>query len=148
LRVEEAGSRLNNSNRLVVDRNGVEAVLLVLQHGYERQTQILGVHVGGEGVRDGLLGASWDLDGVLLRSEVADDTRLSGLLQRKRSADDGDTDGERLIVGDGQTSFGGMAIDELNAKDLILGEGDGDLDIQIGRLRLLIYNLFDLRTRC
>jgi hypothetical protein len=145
--VEEAVSRLNNSDRLVVDRDSVKGVLLVLQYGHERQTQILGMHVGGEGVGHRLLCASWNLDGVLLCGEVADDTRLSGLLEGKRSADDGDANGERLIVGDGKTSFGGMAIDELDAKDLRLGEGDGDLDVQIGRLRRLIYNLFDLRTR-
>lgn len=40
-----------------------------------------------------------------------------------------------------------MAIDELDAKDLGLGEGDRDLYVQVGRLGLLFSDLFDLLTR-
>jgi hypothetical protein len=122
LGVKEAGSSLHDSDGLVVDGDGVEAVLLIPQHGREEQTQILGMLVRGEGVRDRLLCAGGDLNRVLLRGEVADDARLSGLLYRQRSADEGDANGRRLVVGDRETGFSGMAIDELDTKDLRLRE--------------------------
>lgn len=118
LRVEEASSRFHNRNGLVVHRNSEEAVLVVAQNRHKLQTQILGVELGGEAVRNRLLRTSRDLDGVLLGGQVADDAGLPALLQRQRSADDGDANGRGLVVGDGKASFGGMAVDELDAKDL------------------------------
>jgi hypothetical protein len=144
LRVKETRSRLHNSDGLVVDGNVVEAVLVILQHSHELQTQILGVQVGGEGIRDGLLRTSRDLDRVLLRSEVANDARLSRLLQRERTANNRHAYGGGFTVGDGQAGFGGMAVDELDAEDFRLREGDGDLDVQIGSLGLLC-DLFNLQ---
>jgi hypothetical protein len=144
LGVKEASSRLHDSHSLVVDRHVVEAVFVVLQHGHELQTQILGVHVGGEGVGNGLLCTSRDLDRVLLRGEIADDTRLSSLLQRQRTANNGHAYGGGFTVGDGQAGFGGMAVDKLDAEDFRLREGDRDLDVQVGRLGLLC-DLFDLQ---
>jgi len=64
LRVENAGWCLNNADGFIVDRDSVEGAFAVLKYGNELQAQVLGVHVGGKGVRDTLFGAGWDLDGV------------------------------------------------------------------------------------
>lgn len=144
MRIEEAGGCFHDRDGLVVHRNGEEAVLVVAQNSYELQTKILGVELGGEAVGNCLLCTGGDLDGVLLGGEVANDTGLSILLQGQRSANNGDANGRGLVVVDGQASFGGMAVDELDAKDLRLGERDRDLDVQVGRLRLFLYDLFDL----
>lgn len=145
LRVEEAGGRLHDADSLVVDRHRVEVVLAVLQNSHKLQAQILRVELGGEGVRDGLLGTRWDLDRVLLRGEVADDVALSGLFLEQRSADDGDAYGSWLSVVDGQPSLGSVTIDELDTEDLRLREGHRDLDIEVGRLRLILCDLLDLQ---
>lgn len=76
LRVEEAGSRLDNADRLVVHRNRQEVALGVLQHGHQLQTQVAWVQLGREGVGHRLLRAGGDFNGVLLRRQVAHDARL------------------------------------------------------------------------
>lgn len=62
LRVEEAGRRFNNADGLIVHRDGVEGILMILQHRNKLQTHILGVHLGAEGVRHGLALACGDLN--------------------------------------------------------------------------------------
>jgi hypothetical protein len=44
------------------------------------------------------------------------------LLRDERAANNGDANGSGLLVGDRQAGGGGMAIDELGAEDLRLGE--------------------------
>jgi hypothetical protein len=146
LRVEKAGSRLDNADRLVVNGHSNLDVLAVLQHGHKLQAQVTRVQVRGEGVGHRLLRTSRDLDCVLLRSQIADDARLSSDLLEQRSANTGDENGRRLVVVDGEAGFGGMTVDELDAEDLRLRERDGDLDVDVWRLWLVGY-LFDLLTR-
>ena len=138
LGVEEAGGRLNDADGLIVDRDGVEGALGILQDGDELQTQILGVQLGAERVGHRLLGAGRDLNRVALRSEVADDLRLAGGFLDERATDNGDANGSGLVVCDGETGLGGVAIDELHAKDLRLRERDRDGDLKVGRLRFLM----------
>jgi hypothetical protein len=143
LRVEEAGGRLDNADSLVVDRDSDEVVLAILQHSYELKAKVLGVHLLGEAVGDRLIGASRDLDGVALASEVAKNLRFSLDLLYQGAADNGDADGRWLIVDHGQTRLGGLAVDELDAEDLRLGKRDGHGDIEVGRL-WLVYCLLHL----
>ena len=149
LGVEEASGRLNNADSLVVDRDGDEVVLAVLQHSHELEAEILGVHLRREAVGNRLVGASGDLDGVALASEVTKDLRFSLDLLDQRATDNGDADGGWLIVDHGQTRLGGLAVDELDAEDLRLGERDGNGDVEVGRLRLVycLLHLLSLETR-
>lgn len=80
------------------------------------------MHVESEAVRNSLLGASGNLDRVALRSKVADDLGFTGDLRDERAANNGNANRCRLIVGDGKTRLGGMAVDELHAKNLRLGK--------------------------
>jgi hypothetical protein len=122
LRVKEASGRLYDSDSLIVDRNRNQHAFAVLQNDNELQAEALRMQVGGEGVGNRLLGARWDLDRIAPRREVADDARLAVLLRDERAANNGDANGSGLLVGDRQAGGGGMAIDELGAEDLRLGE--------------------------
>jgi hypothetical protein len=147
LRVEDAGRRLHNGDGLVVDGDGVEGALLVLEHGYKLQADVLGVHLGREAVRQRLLLAAGDRQSVALAGEVAQDLRLVASILDQRAADEVDGDGLGLLVGDGQTSLGRMAVDQLDAEDLRLREAGRDGHLQIGRLGLVVddsVDIFDL----
>ena len=122
LRVEDAVGPLDNSDSLVVGGDGEDGVLRVSQDSDELKTEVLGVHLGREGVGHSLLCASRDLDRVLLRSKVAQNLELAIDLLEQRATDDVHANGLWLIVGDGQAGLSGMAIDELDAEDLRLGE--------------------------
>ena len=147
LRVEEAGRCLNNADSLVVDRNGDEVILAILQHSHELKTTVLRVHFCREAVRNCLVGASRNLDRVALAGEVAKDLGLSCNFLDQRATDNGDADRSGLIVDHGQTRLRGLAVDELDAKDLRLGEGHGDGDIEVGSLRLVDCLLLSLRVQ-
>lgn len=122
LRVEYAVGPLDNSDSLVVGGDSENGVLGVPQDSNELETEVLGVHLGGEGVGHGLLCAGRNLDGVLLRGKVAQDLKLAIDLLEQRATDNVHANGLRLVVGDGQAGLSGMAIDELDAEDLRLGE--------------------------
>lgn len=96
------------------------------------------MHLGGEGVRDGFGLAGGDLGGVAGSSQVAQDVRLRTILDQ-RASDDGDADGLRLLIGDGEHRLSLMAIDELDAEDLGLRERSADGDLEVGSLALLIH---------
>jgi hypothetical protein len=98
------------------------------------------VHLGREGVGEGLLLAGGDADAVFLGGEVLEDLGLVGL-GGERAADDQDLDGLGLLVVDIEDGAGGVAVDELDAKDLCLGEGGGDVDVEVGCL--LLEGVFD-----
>lgn len=147
LRVEEASGRLDDADSLVVDRDSVEGVLAVLQHSNELQAEVLGVEFGGEGVGNRLLGAGWDLKRITLGGEVANNLALASRLLDQRATDNGDANGSGFIVGDGEAGLGGMAVDELDAEDLRLREGDGDGDVEVGGLGRVVgfCDLLDLQ---
>ena len=122
LRVEDAVGPLDNSDSLVVGGDSEDGVLRVPQDSDELKTEVLGVHLGGEGVGHGLLCTGRDLDRVLLRSEVAQNLKLAIDLLEQRATHNVHANGLGLIVGDGQAGLSGMTIDKLNAEDLRLGK--------------------------
>lgn len=134
LGVKEAGRGLDNANSLIVDGDGEEVVLAVLQDGNQLEAEVAGMKLGGEAVRNGLLLASGDLNHVALGSQVAHNLALATDLLNQGASNHGDADGGRFIVGDGEPGLGSVAVDELHTKDLGLGEGDGDGDLEIGSL--------------
>jgi hypothetical protein len=150
--VEPANGSLNNADGLVVDLAGVDLAGGALEHCGEVQAQVLGVHLGRERVGEGFLLACRDADAVLLGGEVLEDLGLVGL-GGEGAADDHDLDGLGLLVVHIEDGAGGVAIDELHAEDLCVGEGGGDVDIEVGCLLLagvldLLFDaldLFDLR---
>lgn len=117
LRVENAGGPLDNRDGLVVGGDSKDSVLRVLQNSNELQAKILGMEVGGEGVGHSLFCASRDLDGVLLCSKVAHNLGLAVGLLEQRATNNAHANGLGLVVGDGQASFSGMAVDKLNAEN-------------------------------
>lgn len=148
LGVEQAGGPFNNGDGLVVGGDCENGVLGVPQNGDELETEILGVELGGEGVGHSLLSAGGDLNRVLLRGEVAHDLRLAIGLLEKRATNDAYANGLGLIVGDGQTRLGDMAVDHLDTKDLALRERGRDLDVQVRCLGLRDFlDILNLRTR-
>ena len=122
LRVEDAGGPLDDRDGLVIGGDSEDGVLRVPQDSDKLEAKVLGVQLGGESIRHGLLCASGDLNGVLLGSEVADNLRLAVGLLKKGATNDAHTNGLGFGVGDGQTSFGGMTVDELDAENLRLRE--------------------------
>ena len=137
LRVEEASGSFDNADRLVVYGDSVEGVLGVLQNGNELETQVLGVHLRGEAVGGRLLLASGDFQRVALGRQVAQDLGLRRSVLQQGSADNGQDNGLRLVILDRQAGLGRVAVDELHAEDLGLGEADGGGDLEVGRLGLL-----------
>lgn len=149
LRIEDASGCLDDADSLVVGRKGVESVLLVLDNSYELQTNILGVHLGGEAVGQGLLLAAGDLQAIARAGEVTEDLSLSARLLDERTTNNGDRDGLGLLVVNGKTGLGGVAVDQLDAKDLGLREAGGDSDLQVGRLGILddFFDILDLEKQ-
>lgn len=129
MRVEDARRRLDDGNRLVVGGDREEVVLLVLEHSYQLEADVLRVHLGSEAVGQRLLLAAGDLQSIALASQVAQNMSLLASILDQRAADDGDSDGLWLLVVDGQTSLGRVAVDQLDTEDLRLREAgrDGDL---------------------
>jgi hypothetical protein len=107
------------------------------------------VHVGGEGVGNCLFGTGGNLNRVLVRGKVLEDLRLAIDLLDQRTTDNGDANGGWLLIVDGETCLGGVAVDKLDAEDLRLRERDGYGDVEVWRLRLLydFLDLLDLSTR-
>lgn len=138
LRIEPANRRLNNADSLVVDLTSVDLACSALQHGGEVQAQVLRVHLSRERVCESLALAGGDRDAIALGGEVAEDGRD---LRRardvygsgERAANDQDLDGLGLLVVDVEDGTGGVAVHELDAEDLCLREGGGNVDIDVGR---------------
>jgi len=135
LRVEPADGSLNNADGLIVDLASVDLAGSALEHGGEVQAQVLRVHLGREGVGEGFLLARGNANAELLRGEVPEDLGLVGL-GGERAADNQDLDGLGLLVVDIEDGAGGVAVDELDAEDLCVREGGGDVDVDVGRLLL------------
>jgi len=141
LRVEPRQGRLNDADSLVVDLTGVDLAGGALEHGGEVQAQVLRVHLGCEGVGEGLVLAGGDGDAIALGGQVAED---GGDLRRAGDIDgsgegatnDQDLDGLGLLVVHIEHGAGGVAVDELDAEDLCFREGGLDVDVEVGRLLL------------
>lgn len=151
LRVEEADGRLDNADGLVVDLAGVDLAGRALEHSGKVKTEVLRVHLGREGVSQGLALASGNGDAIALGGEVAQDDgdlRRAGDIDGggEGAADNQDLDGLWLLVVDVENGAGGVAVDELDAEDLCLREGGGDVDVNVGGL--LLVGVLDLFLDC
>lgn len=141
LRVEPGHGSLNDADGLVVDLAGVDLAGSALEHGGEVQAQVLRVHLGCEGVGEGLVLAGGDGDAIALGGQVAQD---GGDLRRAGNIDGGgegatndqDLNGLGLLVMHIEDGAGGVAVDELDAEDLCFREGGLDVDVDVGRLLL------------
>lgn len=127
LGIEEARVLLDDRNSAIEGLQSVKLALLAHNSG-QIETELLRMHVGLESEWQRLLLASRNLDGVLLGGEVAHD---AGTLRikvwcPKTSADELHRHWFRLLVGEGDHGIGGLAIDELDAEDLSIGEGGRD----------------------
>jgi len=94
------------------------------------------MQVRREVVAQALALASGDLDIIPRRSEVPDDG-LRGALRRsvgtpERATNEGDGDGVRLGVLEGEEGLRRVPVDELHAEDLGLREGGRDFDGELG----------------
>lgn len=137
LRVEPGDGSLNDADSLVVDLASVDLTGGALEHGGEVQAQVLRVHLGREGVSEGLLLTGGDGDAIALGGQVAQDggdLRRAGDIDGggEGAADNEDLDGFGFLVVDIEDGAGGVAIDELDAEDLCLRERGGDVDIDVG----------------
>lgn len=133
MRVENAGVGLNNADCAIVGSDGEEVALAVRDDGRESHQEILGVHLGGKAVANGLLLTGRDLDTVANGGQVADDL---GLIIRvpQASTDEVHGDWVRLIVGDGNQCLGRVTVDKLDAEDLGSREGSLGSDSQADSL--------------
>lgn len=155
LRVKDGGRCLDYGDGLVVDLLGENVALAVLEDGTKVEGEVLGVHLGREAVGQRLLLAGGDGQVVAGRAEVAENDRrvwstwhTDGRHQRTTDQNQGNWLG--LEVGDAENGLGCVAIDELDAKDLAVGErcrdGDGKRRAGAGRINLLLpigRNLFE-----
>ena len=147
LRVEPANGSLNNADGLVVNLAGVDLAGGALEHCGEVQAQVLRVHLGRERVGESLVLAGGDGDAIALGGQVAQDGgdfRRAGDIDGsgEGAADDQDLDGFGFLVVHVEDGAGGVAVDELDAEDLCLREGGGDVDVEVGCL--LLEGVFDL----
>ena len=143
LGIKDADGGLNNGDGLVVRDVGEDAALAVLQDGDQVQTKVLRVELRGERVGQALAGACGDRDTILLAGQVADDDgglgRARGIKGcEERAANEHDVDGCGFVVGHIEDRAGWVAVDQLDAEDLGVGERSGDFDVEIGRLKLLL----------
>ena len=93
-------------------------------HGSQIQTQLLRVHVGLKGEWQALLLARSNLDSILLGGQVADNARAADVEVGCPQTATDELDGDRLglFVAEGEAGIGGLAVDELDAEDLRVGE--------------------------
>lgn len=138
LGVKDAGRGLNNADGLLGNANLEDVAALSRNNSAQRQTKVLGVHVQDERVRQRLSLAGGD-DGIVADSaQVADNADRGvgilgqGLQSVKRATDKGELDGLMLVVGNLDHGLGGTSVDQLDAKDVGLGEGGRDVGLELG----------------
>lgn len=138
LRVKDAGGSLDDADLLVGNANLEDVSALGGNDGAQVETEVLGVHVQDERVGKRLSLAGGD-DGVVSDgAQVADDAdrRVSILRQRlqgvERTTDKCELDGLILVVGNLDHGLGGTSVDQLDAKDVGLGEGSRDVGLELG----------------
>jgi hypothetical protein len=125
LRIEDASILLNDADSLIEGLNSVVGTVDVTQDGSQVQSQLLWVKLGCEGVGQAVLLASWDLNIVLCCRQVAHDVRALRIevCGPETAANEVDSYGFGLFVGEGKEGLCGLAIDELDAEDLSAWEG-------------------------
>lgn len=138
LGVEEAGGGLNNGSGSVVDLDLVDVALGVGDNSNKTEENILRLHVEGKGKGELLLLAGGNLKVVLDGRQVADDGLVGGLLggellgSGEGAADKGDLDGAIVAVVDLDDGLCGTTVDELDTKDVGLGEAGADIGLELG----------------
>lgn len=136
LRIEEARRGLDNGSGAVEHRDGEESALRVGQDGLELKQNILRLHVEREGIGNLLSLAGRDLEVVLSARDVAQDALVRGGVGRedlsrvKDTSEEGEGDGSLLLVGKGDESLCRVTVDELDAEDICLGEGGGEVSVE------------------
>ena len=144
MRIENAGVLLDDTDGLVKGRDGVISTVNVAQDRSNVQPQLLRVELGCEVVSQCCLVAGRNLHVVPRCCQVAHDVRALaikvGCPEATANKVDGDCFG--LFVGERQDRSRGLAIDELDAKNLGAREGGRDCD---GKIRTLlgIFKFFD-----
>lgn len=114
-------------------------------NGDQAETEILWVKISSEAVRQDLLLRSGNLNIVAGAGDVADDGRvgigssLQWLQAGKLSSNEGYGDGSLLVVCELEQGLGWAAIDQLDAKDLNLGEIDENRDIEVRELGWFLF---------
>lgn len=127
LRVEEAHRSLNHANGLIVDLLGDNLALGALENRRDAQGKVLGVHLRRKRIGQALALASRDGHAIARGGEIAEDDRWVGsagdiLRRQERAADDEDINWLRLGVVDVEDCAGWVAVHELDAEDLGVGE--------------------------
>lgn len=128
--IEKAGIRFDDRHGTVVGRKSEESISGV-DDGGQVESQILGVHIDEETVGETLFFTGGDLDRILMSGQIADNARSCTQITRPQTSThelDGNWVG--FFIGEGEESLGLLAVDELDAEDLGVGEGgvngDGD----------------------
>lgn len=132
LRIKDASIRVNNRNSTVESLQRIEC-RLPAHHGSQIESQILRVEIGLEAVGKALLLARGNLNVVLVCSEVSDNARIGLVEGPQASADELHGDRIGFLVHEGEDGLVGLAVGDLNAKDLSVGEGCFDRDGQSRR---------------
>lgn len=139
LRVEEAGGRLDNGSGAVESREGKDAALVVGEDGHELDADVLGLHVEGKAVGDGLGLAGVDGQVVLRGRQVVEDALVGGgvggqgLVRGEGARHQGELDGAGLVVGHLEQGARGLAVDQAQANELGVGKGGRDFGVDGGR---------------
>ena len=150
--VKDAGSSLDNADSLVVGLDLVHIPCLAREDGNQVQTEILRVEIRGEGVWEGLLLASWDLNIVTSRRDVADNgsagmnARCKWLQRGQRAPNQSYLHRFRFIVCEAQYSLCRVSIDQLDAEDLSIWEGRSNRDGKIRGCTRSLELFFDLAS--
>lgn len=137
LRVKYVGGRLDNAGHAIVSLDLEELALFIRNDSKELQANVLRHHVENEVERQGVRGTGRDRDVVTDRGQVAQDggpaRRLCGqwLRGHKHATNEGDVDGAIFVVGDLDQGLGRPAVDQLDAKDVRLGEGGLDYGFEL-----------------
>lgn len=138
LRIKDADGRVNDTSSVVADVDLEDASLGVGDHCEKPQLDILGMHVQRKRVRKANLLAGCDLGSIRHGGEVLQDGSHGRRVGRKLlesgedTGDELDGDVALLVVGYVDESFGGLAIDELHAKDVGVGEGSFEIGLEDG----------------
>jgi len=141
LGIKDAGGRIDNVNQTIVGLDLEDTVVLVGDDTNDLEPGLLGMHVKDKGEGQRLLLAGSDGGVVTDSAQVAKDCIVGGgvglelFCVEELAAHKGDNDGRLLIVGDVDDSLGGTAVDELDTKDVRLGEScdDVSLELDLGR---------------
>ena len=130
LGVEDAGIGLHHAHSAIEGLEGEEVALTVRQDACNVETKILGVHLRGKAVADGVLRLGRNLDAITRSSQVANNLAVLAQIPQT-GAEDVESDRVGLIIGERNQGLGWVAIDELDTKDLRLGESSVHLDGEI-----------------